>query len=99
MEAAKNCDAYVMLQAAPGITGPRSSLDAGNSERIRRLRAAGVRQPILLGFGIGTPEQAHAAIQMGADGVIIGSMCVRKALESESAIRAFVRDVREAIDE
>jgi tryptophan synthase alpha chain len=98
IEAAKSCDAYVMLQAAEGVTGPRCELDPANEERVRRLRAAGVVQRILLGVGISTPEQARAAMGMGADGVVIGTMCLRKALEGEKALRTFLRDVRAAID-
>lgn len=97
IEAARSCDTYVMLQAADGVTGPRPELDPANEDRIRRLRAAGVEQRILLGFGISTPEHARAAIQMGADGVVIGAMCLRKALQSEKALRTFLRDVRVAI--
>ncbi|MBS0420202.1 MAG: tryptophan synthase subunit alpha [Proteobacteria bacterium] len=98
IERARRCDSYVMLQATDGLTGPRADLDPTNAERIQRLRDAGVQQRILLGFGISTPGQARAAIELGADGVIIGSVCVRKAIEGERAIRAFVRDVRAAID-
>jgi tryptophan synthase alpha chain len=98
IEAAKVCDSYVMLQATEGVTGPRPDLDPANAEKINRLRAAGVTAPILLGFGISTADQAKAAIELGADGVVIGSMCLRKAREGESAIRDFVRDVRDAID-
>lgn len=98
IEAAKACDSYVMLQATEGVTGPRPGLDCANADKIGRLRAAGVTAPILLGFGISTTEQAKSAIQFGADGVVIGSMCLRKARKGKSAIRAFVRDVRAAID-
>ncbi len=98
IEAAKACDSYVMLQATEGVTGPRLDLDPANAEKINRLRAAGVAAPILLGFGISTADQARAAIELGADGVVIGSMCLRKAREGESAIRDFVRAVRDAID-
>jgi tryptophan synthase alpha chain len=98
IEAAKACDSYVMLQATEGVTGPRPDLDPENAGKINRLRAAGVTAPILLGFGISTADQAKAAIELGADGVVIGSMCLRKAREGEAAIRDFVRDVRDAID-
>ena len=98
IEAAKRCDSYVMLQAAESVTGPRPDLDSANAEKIARLRAAGVKAPLLLGFGISTAEQAKSAIELGADGVVIGSMCLRKAREGESAIRTFVRAVRAAID-
>jgi tryptophan synthase alpha chain len=98
IEAARKGGTYVMLQASDGMTGPRADLDPANEDRIRRLRSGGVRQRILLGFGISTADQARAALDMGADGVIIGSMCMRKALEGEPSIRAFLHEVRAAID-
>src|SRR5262249_32255464 len=49
---AVRADFYVMLQAAPGVTGPRAALDADNAGRIAGLRAEGVTAPIMLGFGI-----------------------------------------------
>jgi tryptophan synthase alpha chain len=38
---------------------------------------------VAVGFGIGTPEQAAAAAEAGADGVIVGSRLVRAAAEAE----------------
>lgn len=96
---ARSFDGYVMLQAAAGVTGPRPSLDPALGEAIDRLRRAGVARPILLGFGIGTPAQAREAMALGADGVVIGSMCVRKAVEGRAALRAFLADVRSALDD
>ena len=40
--AASQADFYVMVQAAAGLTGPRTSLDLANAGRIARLRASGV---------------------------------------------------------
>jgi tryptophan synthase alpha chain len=37
---------------------------------------------VALGFGIGTPAQAAAAAEAGADGVIVGSRLVRAAGEA-----------------
>jgi tryptophan synthase alpha subunit len=36
-----------------------------------------------VGFGIGTPDQAKAATDAGADGVIVGTRLVRAAAEAE----------------
>ncbi|WP_157218336.1 tryptophan synthase subunit alpha [Flavisphingomonas formosensis] len=96
--AATAYDGYVMMQAASGPTGPRLALDAGLGTAIAGLRQAGITRPILAGFGIGTPEQAREAIDSGADGVVIGSMCMRKAMAGRAAIRGFLRDVRAALD-
>ena len=41
--------------------------------------------PVALGFGISTPEQAAAAADAGADGVIVGSRLVRAAAEAADA--------------
>jgi tryptophan synthase alpha chain len=98
IEAARACDGYVMLQAASGVTGPRARLDPTNAAKVQRLRSAGVKQRIVLGFGIGTADQARAAMEMGADGVVIGSMCLRKALEGTQSLRSFLHDVRASID-
>lgn len=99
-EVARACevDGYVMLQAAAGVTGPRPTLGVHNRHTIARLRAAGVQAPILLGFGIGSPVQAAEAVALGADGVVIGSMCLRKALEGAVPLGDFLRGVRDALD-
>jgi len=96
--AARMGEGYVMLQAAVGVTGPRALLDPANRSKITHLRASGIDQPILLGFGIGTPEQAAEAVAMGADGVVIGSMCVRKAVEGPEVLRDFLSSVRRRLD-
>jgi tryptophan synthase alpha chain len=55
---------------------------------------------VCVGFGIGTPEQAR---QIGAlaDGVIVGSACVKSIGGSENpveAAREFARKFREALE-
>ena len=49
--------------------------------------------PVAVGFGISTPEQAAAAAEAGADGVIVGSRLVRAAAEADdppAAVAALV---------
>jgi tryptophan synthase alpha chain len=95
---ARAADGYVMLQARAGVTGPSADVDEDAAGRVTTLRAAGVASPILLGFGISTPDQAAEAVAMGAEGVIIGSMCIRKAREGSAVIEAFLSGVRAALD-
>ena len=51
--------------------------------------------PVALGFGISTPEQATAAADAGADGVIVGSRLVRAAGEEADGAAAVGRLVGE----
>ena len=97
-EAARRADGYVMLQAAPGLTGPRPSLDPSNAGRIATLRADGVAAPILLGFGVSNGEQARAAVGLGADGVVVGSAALRAALERPSKLARLLKDLRKGLD-
>ena len=98
MAAARRADFYAMLQAAPGLTGSRTSLDPANSERIARLRSEGVAAPILLGFGISNGAHARAAVQLGADGVVVGSAALRAALAGERELAALLKELRRGLD-
>jgi tryptophan synthase alpha chain len=96
--AARLADGYVMLQATPGLTGPRASLDPANARRIAELRAEGVRAPIVLGFGISNGEQARAAVGLGANGVVVGSAALRAALKGRAELSALLSDLRNGLD-
>lgn len=98
LNSAIGLEGYVMMQAASGVTGPREVLDPRLGGCIASLKQGGVHRPILAGFGIGTAAQARAAIDLGADGVVIGSMCVRNVVQGPHAIRMFLKDVRASLD-
>jgi tryptophan synthase alpha chain len=78
------------------VTGEQASLSNELPATAARLRAA-TSLPICVGFGIATPEQAHAAAQL-ADGVVVGSAIVRAADESVDAAIALARALRAGID-
>lgn len=96
--AARRADGYVMLQAAPGLTGPRACLDPSNAARIEALRVEGVGAPVVLGFGISNGEQARAAVGLGADGVVVGSAALRAALKGRAELSALLGDLRNGLD-
>jgi tryptophan synthase alpha chain len=80
---------FLYTVSVTGTTGERGDLDI---EGVVSRAAAHTGVPVAVGFGIGTPEQARAAADAGADGVIVGSRLVRAAAESDEPAAA-VRDV------
>jgi tryptophan synthase alpha chain len=99
IERAREAGGYVMLQSHNGPTGVRAGLDAENGKKLQRLRRAGIDLPIALGFGIGSAEQAAAAIRLGADGIVVGSACIEAARCGSDSLRRFTGSLRRAINE
>ena len=89
--------AFLYAVSLRGVTGAREDLPADLPVYIGRVREhAG--NPLLIGFGIGRPEQARAAAAL-SDGVIVASALVRLAgTEGVPAACALARKMREAID-
>jgi tryptophan synthase alpha chain len=85
---------FVYTVSLTGTTGERANLDGALSGLLGRVRAHSP-VPVAVGFGIGTPEQAAAAAQAGADGIIIGSRLVRAAGEEANPVGAVAALVRE----
>jgi tryptophan synthase alpha chain len=72
---ARNAKGFIYLVSVTGVTGERKSISEGLGELITRVREH-TSVPVCVGFGIGTAEQA---VEVGklADGVIVGTACVR----------------------
>ncbi|MEK6711755.1 MAG: tryptophan synthase subunit alpha [Nitrospinota bacterium] len=94
---------FIYYVGQMGVTGARDSLDAGLRGSLERLRAVKNR-PVLVGFGIKTPEQAADAGE-NAEGVIVGS-ALADVMEKEADRRAklqaasrYVEALRKALDE
>jgi tryptophan synthase alpha chain len=90
-------DGWLYLVTLTGTTGARDDVSpalAGLVERARRL-AGGT--PLYAGFGISTPDHAHAAAQL-ADGIAVGSRAVQVAEEGPERLRAYVATLRAALD-
>jgi tryptophan synthase alpha chain len=85
---------FLYTVSVTGTTGERSGGDA--AELIARAKAS-TSAPVALGFGISTPEQARAAADAGADGVIVGSRLVRAAAEATGDPAAAVGEVVAAL--
>ncbi len=86
---------FVYTVSVTGTTGERGALEAGLADVLSRAVAA-TDVPVAVGFGIATPEQASAAADAGAAGVIVGSRLVRAAGEADDPA-AEVRDLVAAL--
>ncbi len=99
MEAiARNAKGFIYLVSVTGVTGERREISNDLGELINRVREH-TSAPVCVGFGIGTPEQAK---QVGAlaDGVIVGSACVKMIGSSEKPVetaRQFAAEFRSAL--
>jgi tryptophan synthase alpha chain len=78
---------FVYAVSLIGTTGERGTMGDLLAKVVNRA-AAHVDVPVAVGFGIGTPEQARAAAQAGADGVIVGSRLVRAAGQEPDPVSA-----------
>ncbi|MEX0670213.1 MAG: tryptophan synthase subunit alpha [Pirellulales bacterium] len=77
---AKKSTGFLYCVAVAGVTGARTELPPDLVERVKWLRTK-TDVPIIVGFGISTPEQARAVADV-ADGVIVGSALVRRIAEA-----------------
>jgi tryptophan synthase alpha chain len=95
---ARNAQGFIYLVSVTGVTGERRSISEGLGELIQRVREH-TSAPVCVGFGIGTPEQAKEVGRM-ADGVIVGTACVRIIGESPTPVetaKQFATDFRNAL--
>ncbi len=78
---------FVYCVATYGVTGEREALAGTAEDLVAALRPL-TDLPLLVGVGIGTPEQAAQACRF-ADGVIVGSALVRHLVagERDAALR------------
>jgi tryptophan synthase alpha chain len=88
---------FVYALTVMGTTGERAELAPSAADLAARLKAR-TELPVLLGFGISTPEQARAAAAL-ADGVVVGAALMRRVLDGATPTEAgaFVQDLRNAI--
>lgn len=95
---ARKSTGFLYCVSVAGVTGARTELPAGLIERVQWLRTK-TDVPILVGFGISSPEQARAVAKV-ADGVIVGSAVVRHLAEAANQPReAFLRGLEGYVGE
>jgi tryptophan synthase alpha chain len=86
---------FVYYVSLTGVTGAGEAPLAEASARAAELRRE-LGVPVVIGFGIDSPEKARVAAQ-GADGVVVGSAVVRDIASGKNPAE-LVRTLRAALD-
>ncbi|NLN18062.1 MAG: tryptophan synthase subunit alpha [Firmicutes bacterium] len=101
----KLAEGFIYCVSVTGVTGARDTLSDTLAAFLKRVRAL-TATPLMVGFGISSPEQAVQAAQE-ADGVIVGSALIKRisrVRELEGTPHAikeaerFVNSLRHALD-
>ncbi len=90
---------FIYLVSVTGVTGAREKLPVDLASFVGRVKKL-APQPLCVGFGISTPEQAKRVAQI-ADGVIIGSRIIQLMEANDnfvSSVSSFIKELRQALD-
>jgi tryptophan synthase alpha chain len=97
-EVAERSRGFIYLVSLTGVTGARDTLSPELEGFVKRVRKK-AKQPLCVGFGISTTEQAQRVASV-ADGVIVGSRLIQ-LIEGDNtlaSLNSFVYSLRKALD-
>ena len=88
---------FIYLVSLTGVTGARDRLPQELESFVSKVRQR-ARQPLCVGFGISTPDEARRVAKV-ADGVIVGSRLIQLIEEKDPAtkVRSFIQSLRDAL--
>lgn len=91
----QNTSGFVYYVSITGITGAAAAQATDVGPEVARIKAA-TDLPVIVGFGITTPESARDIASV-ADGCVVGSAIVKEIADGRSpdAVAAFVRSLAE----
>jgi tryptophan synthase alpha chain len=86
----QNTSGFVYYVSVTGITGAAAAVATDVAPEVARIKRS-TDLPVIVGFGINTPEQARAIASV-ADGAVVGSAIVKRIGEGQSPaeVLAFV---------
>jgi tryptophan synthase alpha chain len=87
---------FLYAVSVTGVTGGRQALTPGLSRFVQSLKDVSP-YPVAVGFGISTPDQAHAVASY-ADGVIVGSALIHELGRSKKSAVRFIHALKGALD-
>lgn len=91
---AERARGFVYHVSRTGVTGEQTQLSGTLGDEVKLVKAA-VKPPVVVGFGIGTPEQVREVCGI-ADGAVVGSAIVRRTLQ-EKPLPEILQDIRELV--
>ncbi len=89
---------FIYLVSVTGVTGTRDDLPSNLDKFVARVRKVST-QPLCIGFGVSTPEQASQLAKI-ADGVIVGSRIIQlmEIDDDFTSVANFVKELRHVLD-
>jgi tryptophan synthase alpha chain len=86
---------FIYLVSSSATTGKNLQLSQNTEDYFARIAALGLKNPIIIGFGINSKETFQKACQY-ANGAIVGSAFVKAIAEASDAasIKAFMETIR-----
>jgi tryptophan synthase alpha chain len=99
--AARAASGFLYFVSVTGVTGARRSTPAEIGAQVAAVREKSP-VPVVIGFGVGTPEQAKALAPL-ADGVVVGSAIVQRIAAGgtraarASRVKRFVQSLKRAV--
>ena len=93
---AQSATGFIYVVSLTGVTGARSELPPDLTAFLDRVKASAGDVPLVLGFGIGTPEQAKM-VSGQVDGFIVGSALVKAGKDGAAAAHDLAARVVAAI--
>ena len=89
----RNTSGFVYYVSITGITGAANAEAGDVGPEVARIKAA-TDLPVIVGFGIKTPERSKAIAEV-ADGAVVGSAIVERIGKGDSAeeVLAFVKSL------
>ena len=99
--AARAASGFLYFVSVTGVTGARAALPPDLTARVAAVRAASP-VPVVIGFGVSSPEQARALGSL-ADGVVVGSAIVSRGATAGSRsaragrVKGFVASLARAL--
>jgi tryptophan synthase alpha chain len=90
---------FIYCISLTGVTGARTRLDESAATLVARVRRY-TDLPLVVGFGIGTPEQV-AEVARFADGVVVGSALINlierlPEVRLAEGVSEYVRSLKQA---
>jgi tryptophan synthase alpha chain len=92
---AKNATGFIYLVSSMGTTGIRSEFAVDLTEIVKQIKQV-TNIPVMIGFGISTPEQAEKMREI-ADGVIVGSAFVKIIAEHGDESAPYIKKLVKAL--
>ncbi len=94
---AQQATGFIYVVALTGITGARAELPSDLTTFIARVRARSGSVPLVLGFGISTPDHVQMVSKL-MDGFIVGSALVKAGRDGVPSVAALAGELRRALD-